>query len=50
MQTIKGLIAMAVVAWAMWWIISTPSRSLGRARAMVVTIVALLVGCIAGGL
>lgn len=48
MQTIKLLIALVVCGWAMWWILSPPSRAVGRARALIVTVVFLLVSCAMG--
>lgn len=44
-DAIKLIIALALVGWMMWWVFETPSRSQGRARAMVITVVALVLSC-----
>jgi hypothetical protein len=45
----RAILGVAIVIWVMWWVMEAPSRAQGRARALIVTIVALLINC-AGGL
>jgi len=44
-DAIRLLVALTAVGWLMWWVFETPSRSQGRARAMVVCVVVLVLSC-----
>ena len=46
MEAIKAIVAVVAVGAVMWWIISPPSQSVGRARALIVTAGALLINCV----
>ena len=46
MDVIKLVFVLGVIGWVTWWVIATPSRSQGVARAMVVTTVCLLLSCV----
>ena len=48
MDAIRLLFALAFVGWVMWWVISPPSRAVGRGRALIVAAVCLIVSCIGG--
>ena len=39
MDALRVLLSLAVIGWLMWWIVGTPSRSQGRARALILTVV-----------
>ena len=48
MELLKALVGLTLLAAVMWWVFETPSRAIGRGRAMIVTVVCLLVTCIGG--
>ena len=48
LDLIRTLLVMGLVGWLMWWVISPPSRAVGQWRALVLTVVIILVSCIGG--
>ena len=48
MDALRVLLSLAVIGWLMWWIVGTPSRSQGRARALILTVVVLILTWIGG--
>ena len=46
MELLKLLAALTMLGAVMWWVFEAPSRAVGQGRAMIVTIVYLLVTCI----